>query len=213
MKSRSRNLLIGAGVLTLLGGAGAIILAPISHPKLAHLVAPGVDYPLTWNDLLWLARASNCETQGGADGIHYEAVSWAMIQWFVARRQRGAPHTASLSECLRSFSSPVNPHFINGTGPAVRYLGTDYMSAERVAHRRWCSSRPWNYFYTEKPMIAQIMKDFAQGNPPPNPVAGYTNFASWSVTCEQEDAYRIAGSGNCYIRDPELIGRVTVERR
>ena len=185
----------------------------VSRPK-SKIVAPGVEYVPTWDDWLWLARACNCEAGSPTE---YPLLAWAMVNRFVAFRQnrwRGAQTLASL---VKGFSQPVNPHWIHGTGPAARAVGTPRMSPRKVNRRRWCSSRSWEWLSTERPDLYRMIMDFAHSHAPANPFPpGWKdadNFASGDAINARPEGYDPDGNGegNVYLVDsPPLDGPVRI---
>lgn len=125
----------------------------------------GLDYQVTPEDALWLARAVECE---GGDQV---SSAWTMI-WRFAYFRRGR---GTLAQLVRSFSQPVNPRWESPTSPGcVQYPGD--CSPDSLARRAQCRSLEWSQMRHAALVQAVLRAEI------PNPVPRAINFADARVS-------------------------------
>jgi hypothetical protein len=188
-------------------GLGVILLGRVvqGSPKVgAVLRAPGVpDYHFTEDDLLWLGRSLHCETGPAGE----RAVAWAMMQRFVAFRQRdpGRWGDKSFRYLVQMFSAPVNPRWLPGGDLYEANPGTFMVLDRTIVRRRACMARR----YSELRSSIRAVLDGIRRSDLSNPVAGFTNFEGKQFepggVCQS--GARLIG-GNCFYRQPPVNGPV-----
>lgn len=224
--NRSWKIALGAG--TVLGGLilfakgakamgrsgkASIIVAP-TGPNVTYRDGTQVmPYQTTLDDWLWVIRST---VQEGPPADH-PYIIWSMIQRFVAFRQTGRKLAGSLGELVQYFSQPVNPHWVNGTGPAAGLIeaGDPRMTARKIAERREYRARSWEWFDDNEPALVDLIDAHILGeasNPFPAPWRDCDNFANNTADHEAVAAgraYRPVPDGNIYHPDsPPLVGPV-----
>jgi hypothetical protein len=185
---------IGLGVLSLAGR--------VFSRTAGRLRAPGVDYRMTDEDLLWLARATTCESSS-----HPREHIWAMLQRFVAQQQAGQ-NWASLGLAVRRFSSPVNDRWLPDGDLALLRPLAQAASPEAQALRRRCMGLTWQDIRSRRPDVYAEIQKVAAGTSV-NPIPGYDNFASTASRGGCRDGRDFGG--NCFLRNsPPVSGPVRV---
>ncbi len=141
----------------------------------AWILAPGVQYQLTDQDVLWAARAAAFEGGEPAD------VLWTLTQRFVLRKP--AHPDERFADFVLEFSQPINPDW-SSSGSHCRPAGTHYWTPscdpERLVRREYARVIEWPDLLTEFPEAARATIAWANGELT-NPVPRATNFASPSV--------------------------------
>ena len=141
----------------------------------------GFRYQITEEDVLWAARAAQCE--GGGEASH-KATLWTWTARFTLPNYRRRFRT--LASLIRAHSQPVNPIWTR-TGskcaPGGRYHGTDYCSASKLRRREACASRAWDSI---APGIREAVTKWATAKLP-NPVPKAVDFASSSIGHSADD--------------------------
>lgn len=189
-------------LLTIAGGLGTLLVGGLAYGRQnpARIVAPGVSYQMTWTDLLWLARATACESSS-RPAEH----AWLMIQRFVAQQQNGA-NWPSLELAVRRFSSPVNDRWLPGGDLYQANPGARASSPDAQALRSRCMIMSWESIARNRPDVYRVIRAIAAGTSS-SPVPLLTNFRATSTIDCTLPGRRDVG-GNCFIVDPPLRGPV-----
>jgi hypothetical protein len=149
------------------------------HVVNGQLATSGIPaYTITSTDKLWLGRALVGET-GGRARRDLEAVTWALAQNFVLVIGAGnrRPRFSTFTDCIRAYSQPVNPRWIDPNGVKCRqHPGA--CTERHIARRRRISSMSWSSL---PQATRQAVDDFVAGRLD-NPVPNMVDFAAYTFS-------------------------------
>lgn len=176
-----------------------LALSGIPSVRWSGVEGPCMSYQLRPDDILWMARAAQCE---GGDPV---ATMWTWIQRFMYRTCQGTG-AGTLADEIRTHSQPVNPIWQrNGSKcrPGGQYHGQANCSEARLQTREECSSRDWDDI---DPEIRAIAQRFGQGQVR-NTVPGAVDFAVpdlvQAAVARKPGSRIVLRAGNWYMTFPE----------
>lgn len=141
----------------------------------------GWSYQITPDDVLWAARAAQCEGSGGEGE---KATMWTWAARFALPNFR---RYGSLAALIRAHSQPVNPLWARGgsrCGPGGQYAGdTRFCSDSQLRNRELCAGRSWENI---NPRTRDTVTKWATARLP-NPVPRAVDFASSSIRSQSGD--------------------------
>lgn len=146
----------------------------------------GLNYQITPEDALWLARSVECE---GGDPV---ASAWTMI-WRFAYFFRGR---GRFMDMIRAFSQPVNPRWEDpNSGSCVR--NPNRCSPALIARRQRCRTFEWSQM-RHADLVQRILRAEV-----PNPVPRAIDFSdppdSARFLRRNPDAWVVYAQGNWYL--------------
>lgn len=176
-----------------------LALSGIPSARWAGVEGPCLSYQLTPNDVLWMARAAQCE---GGDPV---ATMWTWVQRFMYRTCQGTG-AGSLADEIRAHSQPVNPIWQRHGSkcrPGGQYHGQPNCAESRLRTREECSTRDWDDI---DPEIRAIAENFGRGQLR-NTVPGAVDFAVpelvQAAVARKPGSRIVLRSGNWYMTFPE----------
>jgi hypothetical protein len=141
----------------------------------------GFRYQITDEDVLWAARAAQCEG-GGETGE--KATLWTWTARFALPNYRARYPT--LTSLIRAHSQPVNPIWARGgskCAPGTPYYGGDRCLESVFATREACAGRSWEAISAR---VRDAVTKWATAQLP-NPVPKSVDFASSSIGVQSGD--------------------------
>jgi len=145
------------------------------------LAKDGFRYQITDEDVLWAARAAQCE--GGGEMGHRATLWTWTARFLLPGYRRRFPTLAGL---IRAHSQPVNPIWARAgsrCGAGGSYAGRDECSEDKLRRREQCAQRSWESL---SPNIRDVVTQWATAKLP-NPVPKAVDFASSSIGHSADD--------------------------
>lgn len=153
------------------------------NPRWGRIITKdGWSYQITDDDVLWAARAAQCEGSG-EDGE--KATLWTWTARFAMPQFRS--RYRRLEDLIKAHSQPVNPIWTR-TGDKCRPGGsfhgdTRFCSESQLARRELCATRPWD---NVAPRTRATVEKWATARLP-NPVPRAVDFAASTIGVQSGD--------------------------
>ena len=197
------GLLSGAGLAAVVG----TYLLVKRYAVVGAVEFQGVQYPLTEEDKLWMARMVVGETGNSPSQEDGAAVLWSVVtRW----RTKAAFSDISLIQLMKAFSQPINPIWASLNGSGCQRSPSRCTPAH-LARRARITNMPWSSI---PQVVRDLVESFAQGRVS-NPIPGYNNFAAAGAisgsSLTSSELPPVTLGGNTFIRDSgSLQGEVRI---
>lgn len=142
---------------------------------------PGGTHQLTDDDFVWAVKATHHEST--RNPVEWAAVLWTMLNRYMSGRAVGRRGLQTWGSWIRTFSSTVNPKWVEecrGDEDASRCVERQAWVAANIA-------RPYSWYVEHDPELVNFVAAFFRGSIPAGQFTGLTDFAAKYVGHGPED--------------------------